>query len=295
MNRFVEYVGVDIAPETAAKILVSVLILVLFYAIKLFASAMIGRQCRDVTRCYFWRRNLNYVYAVLVVLLLGRVWLRAFGSIATFLGLVSAGLAIALHDIIANISAWVFIIARKPFKVGDRIQIGDVAGDVIDIRLFQFSIIEIGNWVDADQSTGRIVHIPNNKVLREHLANFETGFEYIWQEIPVLITFESNWVQAKEILTEIAKTRTEHLSGDAERQIKRAAMQYLIYFQHLTPIVYTSVRESGVLLTIRYIIKPRQRRQSEEDVWEAILTEFAQHDDISLAYPTTRFFRAESR
>jgi small-conductance mechanosensitive channel len=218
--------------------------------------------------------------------------MSSFTSIATFLGLASAGMAIALHDTIANLAGWVFIVSRTPFKVGNRIQIGETSGDVIDIRLFQFSVIEMGNWVQADQSTGRIVHIPNSRVLREPLANYETGFDYIWHEIPVTVTFESNWEKAKEILNEISKTKTEHLSNDAQAQIKRAAMKYLIYFRYLTPIVYTTVLDNGISLTIRYIIKPRKRRSSEQDIWEAILKEFAKHDDISLAYPTTRFYTA---
>jgi len=84
----------------------------------------------------------------------------------------------------------------------------------------------------------------------------------------------------------------EDLSQGAEEQIRRAAMRYLIYFRKLTPIVYTSVRDSGVLLTLRYIVKPRERRGSEDAIWEAILLAFAEEDDISLAYPTTRFYQA---
>ena len=60
----------------------------------------------------------------------------------------------------------------------------NLAGDVIDIRIFQFSMVEIGNWVDADQSTGRIVHVPNSKVLREHLANYHFGFNSFGTKYP---------------------------------------------------------------------------------------------------------------
>ena len=67
-------------------------------------------------------------------------------------------------------------------------------------RIFMFTLMEIGNWVDADQSTGRVIHIPNGKVFKEVLANYSKGFQYIWNEIPVLVTFESNWKKAKEIL-----------------------------------------------------------------------------------------------
>lgn len=111
--------------------------------------------------------------------------------------MLSAGIAIALKDPITDLAGWVFILWWKPFEVGDRIQLEDNAGDVIVIRIFQFTIIEIGNWVDADQSMGSILHIPNSKVFLEVLANYSIGFNYIWHEIGVLVTFESDWQKAK--------------------------------------------------------------------------------------------------
>src|SRR5436309_2546056 len=137
---------------------------------------------------------------------------RAPGAIATFLGLFTAGLAIALKDIVANLAGWAYIVWRRPFDVGDRVQIGPHAGDVIDLHLFQFTLNEIGNWVKADQSTGRIIHIPNGKVLSEPLANYDKGFRYIWNEIPVVISFESDWKQAKRLLEAIVVKHAEHLT-----------------------------------------------------------------------------------
>ena len=96
----------------------------------------------------------------------------------------------------------------------------------------------------------------------------------------------------REFWPEIAHDKAQRLSEGAEEQIRRAAMKYLIYFNKLTPIVYTTVKDSGILLTIRYIVKPRQRRTSEQDIWETILRAFQKHDDIELAYPTTRFYGA---
>lgn len=278
------------SPVWAIKGIQSIAIILVVYLLRLLAGGLVKRHVTDQLNLYNWRRGIRTVTAILLIILVGRVWIRGIDSIATFLGLTSAGIAIAMHDTVANIAGYIFILWRKPFKVGDRVQIGETSGDVIDARLFQFSVIEIGNWVEADQSTGRIVHIPNNRILREPLCNYETGFEYIWHEIPVLITFESNWKAAKEILSTIAREKAEHLSDGAEAQIRRAAMKYLIYFKHLTPIVYTAVKDSGVQLTIRYIVKPRRRRTSEQEVWEAILEAFAKRTDITLAYPTTRFY-----
>ncbi len=176
-------------------------------------------------------------------------------------------------------------------EVGDRIEIAGHKGDVIDIRLQQFTLNEIGNWVDADQSSGRIIHIPNGKVFSEPVANYDRGFRYIWHEVPVLVTFESDWKKAKDILTGIAFKHAEHLTAQAEQDLLTASRQYLINYTKLTPIVYTSVTDSGVRLTIRYLIEPRRRRGTEHAIWEDILTEFAACPDVDLAYHTVRSFK----
>src|SRR5205823_2512718 len=154
-----------------------------------------------------------------------------------------------------------------------------------------FTLNEIGVWVDADQSTGRIVHIPNQLIFTEPVANYDKGFKYIWNEVPVVVTFESNWTKAKEILTAIAFKHAEHLTADAERDLLAASQQFLINYRKLTPIVYTRVTDSGVQLTIRYLIEPRKRRGTEHAIWEEILTEFAKCSDIDLAYHTVRGFK----
>ena len=127
-------------------------------------------------------------------------------------------------------------------------------------------------------------------ILSEKIANYSQGFDFIWHEVPVLITFESNWKKAKKILLEIAKNHTLDISQTARKYIKEASKKFLIYYRYTEPIVYTTVRDSGVLLTIRYLVNPRHRRGVEEAIWEDILDEFGKHPDIDLAYPTIRYF-----
>jgi small-conductance mechanosensitive channel len=222
------------------------------------------------------------------IFLIGGIWVEAFRSVATFFGLLSAGVAIALRDQIANLAAWLFIAWERPFQVGDRVQIGSLAGDVIDQRAFLFTLLEIGNWVDADQTTGRVVHVPNGKIFTEPLVNYNQGLEYIWNEVSVTVTFESNWRKAKSILEEIAERHGRALSEEEERQVLSAVRRFMIHFSTLKPIVYTSLKEHGVRLTLRYICDPRRRRGSAEKIYEEILSEFARHGDIAYAYPTHR-------
>ena len=255
------------------------------------ALALMYRRAQDPWVRYKWRKAISYAALLLGLLLIGVTWIERAGSLATYLGLFSAGLAIALKDIVANLAGWAFISWSRPFEVGDRVQIGSHAGDVIDLHPLQFTLNEIGNWVAADQSTGRIIHVPNGRVLSEPLANYDKGFRYIWNEIPVTVTFESNWKKAKEILGAVAARHAEQLTDQIERDLLEASRQYLIAYTKLTPIVYTKGVSDGVCLTLRYLIRSRFRRGSENAIWQDVLDEFAAAPDIELAYPTARQFR----
>jgi small-conductance mechanosensitive channel len=269
---------------------VSFMVVFFLAALRWLVLRVVHRRTENVATQYRWRKATSYVTFLIAVFAVGGVWLKGVKALSTFLGLLSAGVAIALREPLVNLAGWAFILWRRPFQVGDRIQVGGHRGDVIDTRIFQFSLLEVGNWVDADQSTGRIINIPNGRVFSEILANYTQGFDFIWDEVPVLVTFESDWEKAKEILTGIADRHGASFSKHAERQIKKAASTYLIFFHKLTPIVYTSVKDCGVLLTIRYLTEPKRRRSNVQSIWEDILREFRECGDIDFAYPTQRFY-----
>jgi small-conductance mechanosensitive channel len=292
MEALLQWLGqvFDSPSQLQQRIVATLALLLVFGGLRFVALRMCYRRVQDTKALYQWRKTISYVTAILAFLAIGSIWFQGFSSVSTFLGLLSAGLAIALQDPIVNLAGWLFIIIRRPFEVGDRVQIGEHRGDVIDIRIFQFTLMEVGNWVEADQSTGRVIHIPNGKVFREAQANYSKGFQYIWNEIAVLVTFESDWKKAKLILVDIAERHAEHLSRAAETKLKEAAKKFMILYTHLTPVVYTKVADCGVLLTIRYLCEPRKRRGTEQDIWEDILVEFAHHDDIDYAYPTYRYY-----
>lgn len=276
--------------ESQRRILLTLAVILLAGLARRLVLRAVDRRSDDIRVRYQWRKRSTYLAVMATALVVGRIWFEGFHSIATYLGLLSAGLAIALKDLVSDLAAWMFIMWRKPFEVGDRIQVGDHAGDVIDIRIFQFTLLEIGQWVAADQSTGRVIHVPNWKIFSEPLANYTKGFQFIWNELPVLVTFESDWRAAKEILTEIVSRHAEHLTAEAERRVREASSRFMIFYTTLTPKVWTRVEDSGVLLTMRYLCDPRRRRGTEEAIWEEILDAFAARDDIDFAYPTQRFY-----
>jgi len=286
--RISETLGISIQLEQ--KLAFTLIAILAYMLLRWIVISLVRHGQKEITRQYILLKTVKYLLGFALLVAFWRIWLGQQTGLAAYLAIFSAGLAIALQDLLANFAGWIFIAVRKPFEVGDRVAIGDHAGDVIDLRLFQFTLLEVGNWVDADQSTGRIIHLPNGWIFKRSLANFTQGFNIIWNEIAVTVTFESDWQKAKKLIQEIGERHTAVKSEEAKREIRRAAKMYLIFFEHLTPIVWTAVADHGVTLTLRYLCNPRKRRSSENTIWEEILGAFKDCDDIDFAYPTQRFY-----
>jgi len=263
----------------------------IFMILRRIILKIVFKKTDDALIRYRWQKTSSYIIYAIALIVVGRIWFKGIQSIATYLGLLSAGVAIALKDPLTNITGWFFILSRTPFAVGDRVQLGSHAGDVIDINFFKFTLMEIGHWGEGEQSSGRIIHIPNGKVFTETLANYGKGFKYIWNEIPVLITFESDWKEAKLILINISKKHAAHISKAAARKFKETSKLFMMYKPDFNPQVYTKVEENGVLLTIRYLCNPRKRRITSQMIWEDVLEDFSKNSNVDFAYRTTRFYQ----
>ena len=278
-----------LSPETQSKLFATLFILLVVLIVRWASLRYVNKRFLENTRAlYTWRKGIEYSVYIIGGILIGRIWLVGLQSILTYLGILSAGLAIALQDPIVNLVGWMFIVTRRPFSVGDRVEVGDHSGDVIDVRLFQFSLLEIGKRIDAEQSTGRVLHVPNGRVFTTVIANYSQGLPFIWNEIPILVTYESDWEKAKTILTDVINAHAPHVDREMLKQKQIKEMRFVISYNNTSPAIYTKIESSGVLLTIRYLVQPKHRRGSEQTIHEAILRAFAPHEDIDFAYETQR-------
>ena len=282
--------NLGISTDLQGKILASVVVLIVLITVRTLILRSIHQRVDDSEATYRTTKLTSYSVTLVGLITLSWIWIDAFENVATYLGLVSAGIAIALSDVLKNMAGWFYLLTRRPFKVGDRIEMSNLKGDVVDIRLFRFSLMEVGNWVDADQSTGRLVHVPNGNVFTTPIANYTEGFQYIWHELPFLVTFESDWRIARDILNQALSAHAPTLDSTTEKQIRSTARRYQIKFGTITPIVYLTVKDSGVLLTGRFIVDPRARRSIEELLWASILDAIADEPAVELAYPTVRTY-----
>ena len=162
-----KYIGYS---SIQAKLIKTIVAILAFIIIRRIFLKIINRRTSDALIRYRTQKTSTYIIGVLAFIIIGRIWFDGIQSIATYLGLLSAGLAIALKEPITNIFGWAFILWRVPFTVGDRVQLGENSGDVIDINFFNFTLMEIGHWAEGNSATGRIVHVPNGKVFIDTLA-----------------------------------------------------------------------------------------------------------------------------
>ena len=293
MEPLVKWIAseLDIPPSLQIQLFKTIFIIVVLTLAYSGIRKILYKTIDDNKIYYRSKKSIGYVFVVIGFIVVGRVWFKGVQSLTTFLGLLSAGIAIAMKDFIMNIAGWAYIVWKRPFKVGDRIEISEISGDVIDIQIFEFALLETRKWVNADQNTGRIVYIPNNTVLNNPIFNYSGGIPYIWNEIPIHITYESNWKKAKNILLDIANKYGEIISEKAGISIKEASEKFMIFNARLEPTVYTSIdNQNSITLTIRYMSSYRNRRGTSEKIYEEILEKFANHEDIEFAYPTYRIY-----
>jgi len=293
MGQITEWIGeaIGIDAGLVAKLLLTIVIIIALWLLRWVWMAIVNRRTDEPQSRYRWRKAAWYTVTVAGILLISRVWIEGIQTLVTYLGLVSAGIAIALRDPIVNWFGWVFIGWRRPFAIGDRVRIGGQTGDVIDIGMSTFSLLEMTEEGSGEQATGRIVHVPNGKVFTEPLTNVTQGFSYVWNEIPITVTFESDWREAKRILCDIALREVEAVGVEALRWIREASTKFMIRSASVTPMVYTRIVSDGIELTVRYMCEARTRRTTQEALSEAILDAFIAAPKIDFAYRTSRIFR----
>ncbi|MBD3391365.1 MAG: mechanosensitive ion channel [Chitinivibrionales bacterium] len=239
-----------------------------------------------------WIRYITFIFGLAWLLVLYGSHTGTNTPMFLFVvGMFLAGVAISMRDVFSNFVAWTIIASGKGFSQGDRIRIGSLTGDVIDVGLLRTVLAEIGDWVGADQSTGRLVSMPNSMVLTHEIYNYTQGYDFIWDEVKILVTFESDWQKAEEIMTEVAFKDFEEKREQIQERLKRVRSRYLLRFNYISPKVYVRIADSGVELALRYMVRTRRRRTLEDFVAREILNRFAQEKKIDFAYPTMRFYR----
>ena len=275
------------------------LVVFLLAALALYALSRLTRRgiefhIEDINKRHQLRKFVTYIFWIALVTVAVTLFAErlALADIGTVLGLIAAAVTIALADVVRSLAGWIYVNSRRGIEIGSRVEVDGVIGDVIDIGMLKTTLLEVGKpLVHALQSTGRIVTVPNSVFLNKNVIASATVNPLVWQEIQVLVTFESDWKRAREIMQEVAKELYDEIVPDLKAAFAKLEREFAFRLGSTAPIVYTEIADSGVLLTLRNLTPVRRRRSMTDRISGAILDRFAEEPSIEFAYPTYRIYR----
>jgi small-conductance mechanosensitive channel len=270
----------------ALRLVLSLAVVVVTSVVYRAIRNAIKRRVEDATRLQSMRVAVRNVLAVTGFVIVVIIWLPTGNNLLTALGILGAGLAIASQEMIGSLVAGLNIWLGNIYRVGDRVRVGDVVGDVMDINLLRTTVMEVGEWVKADQYTGRVVTVANRTVWVSPVYNFTKHWGYLWDEITLPITYESDWQRAAELILEHGQTYTEELQADAEAKLSRMIDRYPLKETKVEPTVYVAMTDNWIELTLRFVVDAQERRRVKGQLYRDLLQHFQTDEKIAVASTT---------
>ncbi len=259
---------------------------VCYFLLKMLLDEIVVRKIKTAKTRYSLRKVTSMFFLVFLAIVMLRIWLPNAQALLVSYGLIAAGVAIALQDFFKNIVAGIIIFVSGTYRVGDRIEINGKFGDVIDIDIFYTSLLEIREWVAGDQATGRIVSIPNGYILSNTINHYTKDHDFIWDEIMLPITYQSNWEKAVQLIKEVVTEETKAITKQAEDEFTALEKKYFVSRRNVEPDVFLMPTDNWITFHIRYIAEVRERRILHNKLVKLILKIAEEHSDITIASTT---------
>ena len=263
-----------VGPEAPYRgpVLAAVTVLVLFITYKLTRKALKSyteRRAYNEINVLNFLAMYRYVF-IFITAVLGAISLsgslKALGISAGFFGMM---LGWSLQAPVTGIAAWLMIILKRPFRIGDRVIIADIIGEVTDITLTHIILNQVGGTVGGEEKSGRGVLIPNATMFGQIIYNYTLETQYILDEVPVRITYDSDWDTAERILLDAARLVTGDIIEETGQE----------------PFIRSEFFDAGVLIRLRYQVPPPERQRISSEIVKIIFHEFAKTDKVHFCYP----------
>lgn len=267
-------------------------IAVIWIIIKLIQRNLFSKIKNPDNR-YRTKKFSNILGYLLTILLITIVFSDKLGGLTVALGVAGAGIAFALQEVITSFAGWLAIMFGGFYKSGDRVQLGGIKGDVIDIGVLRTTIMETGQWVDGDLYNGRIVLIANSFVFKEPVFNYSGDFPFLWDEIKIPIQYGSNYDKAKELLLNIGNEVAEDLTEKSREKWNELQLKYRLEDAQTEPMVFVIANDNWVEFTLRYVVSYKKRRVTKTELFSKILKEIeATNGEIKFASATFQLVEA---
>jgi small-conductance mechanosensitive channel len=276
----IDYVSIGL------KLLASLVAATATYVVYHIVRDILRRRISDKAHFYTLRmlvRNAFFFTGGVVVLI---IWLGLGSNFTVAMGILGAGIAFASQEVIGSFAGYLNIVTSSIYRIGDRVRIGDVVGDVMDITIMRTTVMEIGEWVRADQYTGRIVTVANRAVFAGPVYNYTQHWGYIWDEITLPFTYDSDWRLAGEIMLAHGQEYTADLHQDATQKLQDMMARYPLQQTQVEPTLYLSMTDNWIEMSLRYVVRARERRNVKAQLHRELLQHFEGEETIQVASAT---------
>lgn len=276
-----------------SKILVMLLWLIIILLAIGFLRKLLKRRIEDGAIRYKAQKGIEIIgYALIVLLIVVSFTLDDVSDYTIVIGLFTAGLTFTLQELILSIAGSFYIFFVRVYKPGDRIEINGIKGDVIDIDSIYTTIMEMGEWVTSDNYSGRIVKISNAFVFKGPIKNYSMDFPFVWDDVNVLITHESDVELAKKLILEIAESQLSDYAQNSKAKWEEMVKRYYIENATIDPTIAINLTDNWIEVNLRYITDYKRRRATKHELFDAIQKAVRQtHGKVLLASTTLQLLK----
>jgi small-conductance mechanosensitive channel len=259
-------------PTVGKLVTIFIGIIIIWIIVKLIQRNLISKL-KDSNNRYKTKKFATFMGYIFTITLIIIVYSSKLGGLTIALGVAGAGIAFALQEVIASFAGWLAIIFGGFYKTGDRVQLGGIKGDVMDIGVLRTTVMEIGQWVDGDLYNGRIVLVANSFVFKEPVFNYSGDFPFLWDEIKLPVQYGSNYDLAKELFFKVAKEVAGDLSEKSHEKWHALQQKFLLESAQTEPMISIIATDNWVEYTVRYVVDYKRRRVTKTELFTKILNE----------------------
>ncbi|GJM35378.1 MAG: mechanosensitive ion channel protein MscS [Saprospiraceae bacterium] len=267
MDQFSQYFENPIFQKIAAIIIGAIVIFLLTGLIK----NIIPRYVKETNTRYRTRKFINYVGYLLVILMIMVVYSSQLSGLTVFLGVAGAGIAFALQEVIASVAGFIAINFSNFYNVGDRVMLGGIKGDVVDIGVLRTSMMQIGDWVNGDLYNGKIVRIANSFIFKEPVYNYSGDFPFLWDEVVIPIKTQGDYNYASEKFMEILHEVQGDYAKGAQKYWSKMTEKMLVEDAQVAPMVTMAFDENWISFTLRFVVDYKKRRGTKHLIYTKAL------------------------
>ncbi|GJM30566.1 MAG: mechanosensitive ion channel protein MscS [Cyclobacteriaceae bacterium] len=261
---------------TIIKLLYVLLALVLIWVGIKVINRGIGKYISDNSTRYQARKMASFTGYILFFLAVMLIFNYKLSSLTLALGVAGAGIAFALQEVIVSIAGFLAILSGNFYKVGDRVQLGGIKGDVVDIGVLRTTLMELGDWVAGDLYNGKMVRIANSFVFKEPVFNYSGDFPFLWDELKIPVKTECDYKYCKEVFLKILEEEVGEFADHSKLSWEKLTQQLYVEKAKVDPMVTLTFDENWITFTFRYVVSFNTRRGTKDRIFSRVLDAVAE-------------------